>query len=164
MKRAACCCVLFLLTGTAYGQADEPLLEELRQLNATMKQIASTLSNNEEHQRLQLLMKRVEMTSARLLTHEREVQVLVDDQNAVREQKRRLSDQLALLREQSIRDVTVSQELELPMKQLTAELQAANDRLESLSRRLLEAEARAAEQAAEVRAWETHLDRELRKQ
>jgi chromosome segregation ATPase len=162
MMRVTFCGVLLLLAVPAYGQTDGAILDELRALNGTMKEIATSLSRNAEHQRLQLLIKRLEMMSARQLSHDRTVQTLAEERRNVSEHRRRTADALAILEEQSSRGVMQAEEAETGIKQLRAELKSADERLESISSRLSAAEAVAREQAEEVRGWEAYLDRELR--
>ena len=155
-----------LLGGSAEApgaKASPDLSTELVKLNKAVREIADLLAKQAEGQKLDLLMKRIEMTSSKVAQLEQRVRGIHAERDGAEEEARQLEMQTRQAQDamSAQTDETRRTELSTSLERLDAAVKRATARGDSLSQELVEVENQLAAQRRELAEWQRVVDRRL---
>lgn len=145
---------------------DQELVEEVRKLNGTLERMGILLEDFLDRQRVDMLMKRIEIKSRRLAPMEEELR-------QVRTRRESLQEEVKMIRMELERfegdaedpdnpDREASKELARQMRaQLEPRAEMVQDSIGDLDLRIVEMETAILSRRDEIQAWEELVDKEL---
>jgi chromosome segregation ATPase len=147
----------------ASGSEAAQVLDQLTEINLTLKRIADSLEGQLDGQRLDLMLKRLEVSERRVAALQEQVQKgqasrsLLEDQKARAElQLSEMADRLAAgkLELSDTEAETVVTQMELDLEQLSSRISELDRKIAGLENELTRAR-------EEIRDWQDYVDREL---
>ncbi|HEX9670215.1 MAG TPA: hypothetical protein VGC93_12120 [Thermoanaerobaculia bacterium] len=140
----------------------EPVVEELAKLNATLREIAGLMKKQEELQRVDLLIKRVQMTAGQLTDAERQLKTAESELRSLDHEKGELEGRLAMLSASDGKAEDLSPEQsEVIVARIDEELKRVRQRSSELRGEVEELRNRIAAREHELRDWQAVIDRRL---
>jgi hypothetical protein len=159
---------VLLVAGAALAQtpptpADGDVRAELAKLNQAVREIAALLAKQTEGQKLELLMKRVELASSRAGASEARLRSLQSEKTNLEEERVQFEARTKEITErlESETSETARTEMEMFLRRSQAEGKRLAGRLQSVSQEVSELENLVASQREEAREWQRTLDRRL---
>lgn len=141
-----------------------PLPVQLERLNTSLERIVQLLERHAGGQRLELLMKRVELGTTRMAQAEEQLQRVRATKASIENEKLELEARLAQLAE-ALDAGTVSMSI-AAIEHYTGELdlkrRLLERRLQGVDGEIIDLEIQVRERRIEVQSWQDEIDRELR--
>jgi chromosome segregation ATPase len=136
---------------------------ELAKLNKAVREIADALAKQAAGQKLDLLMKRIELSSSRIGEGEQRLRTLKSETAKAEDEKRKLETEIEMVQAhlESQPDQTRKPERDAFFARGEADLKRLASKLQSLAQETGEAEAALATQREELRQWQGFVDRAL---
>ena len=159
--------------GTAAAQEPPPadptvlLLQEVTELNTSMKEIADLLRQAVDRQQTALLLQRLQLKSRGVAPLEEGLRRARSEQEGVATSLAQLEQHLEFLeerrRDQEERQGLVAEDSDLKMeeRQMTLELNLLEEKLSMLNQRIFDLENDLLNRQSEIRDWEDYLDDQL---
>lgn len=148
---------------TVPSTPDGDLPAELARLTKSVREIADLLAKQTETQRLDLFMKRIELSSARVGQLEQSLRSLQSERTSLEEQSQGMELELQRLQAHAESGGTEvpHAELESATKRAEALRKRFGSRLQALGQEIAELEGRLSTQREELREWQRVVDRRL---
>jgi chromosome segregation ATPase len=167
-KRAVLLIAVLLAAAVAKGQTPPKeqggdLRSELTKLNKSVREIADLLAKQAEGQKLDLLMKRIELSSTRVGQMEQRLRSLQTERTDLEEQRQGMEMQLQELQasaESGASEVSRA-ELEAALGRAESHRKHFASRLQAVGQELTELEGRLSSQQEELRGWQRFVDKRL---
>ena len=169
-----------LLVGTALSlgstlpeasQETEPtepgaLLQEVSELNRSMKEIASLLRETLEHQQMNMLMKRLELKTRSLAPMEEELRRARSDHEGVSNNLKELQMHMQFveekIEEEELTAVDPSESTwQMQQRQVDLQIEVLQERLKGVEEKMYEMENDLISRRNEILDWEDYLDEHL---
>ena len=146
---------------TPSGTAD--ISGELAKLNQAVREIADLLAKQSEGQKLDLLMKRLDLASAKATQLEQRQRSLQAEKTSIEDQRNQIDGAIKEFQAQAQTQASESRRPELQAAVDRAEIQLKGfaSRLQSLSQEIAETETQLAAQREELKEWQRTIDRRL---
>jgi chromosome segregation ATPase len=143
--------------------AADDVAMELAKLNTTLREIVGLLRKQQESDELALLVKRVELSEARLAERERALKAAQSERRALDSERGHLEMRLEMLAAEVDRrgSEIPTAEVETMTKRIEADLRRLRQRSNEVANEVAGLENAVASQSAEVQAWQAALDRRL---
>jgi chromosome segregation ATPase len=165
-----CPTILALLVGVtaASGQSPEAKVSpdvstELAKLNKAVREIADLLAKQTKGQKVDLLMKRLELASSKIGQLEQRERSLQSEKTNAEDETNRIETELKLIQTQADTAASESQrpDLAATLARGEVELKRLADRIQSISQEIGDIENVLATQREELKGWQQVVDRTL---
>jgi chromosome segregation ATPase len=162
--------ILALLFGFTVASGQSPdakvsldLSTEIAKLNKAVREIADLLAKQTEGQKVELLMKRVELASSKLSQLEQRESSLQSEKMNIEDQAYRLVTEMKLIQDRVPASPDESQRLDLETTLARGEAEGKRlaDRVQSLSQQIGDVENQLTAQREELKTWQQVVDRSL---
>jgi len=139
------------------------VLDQLTQINQALKRIADSLEGQLDGQRLDLMLKRLEVSERRVAVLQEQVQEAQASRSLLEDQKARTELQLSEMADRiAAGDLELSDtEAETVVTQMELDLEQSSARIAELDRQLVGLENELTRARKEIRDWQNFVDREL---
>lgn len=170
MRQVGSVLIAVLLLGASPGSGQPPKTDEgpeisgeLAKLNIAVREIADLLAKQSEGQKLELLMKRLELASAKATQSEQRQRSLQSEKTKTEDEKQRTETTLRQIQYQADTQLSPDEKagLQAATERADVDLKRTTSRLQSLAQEIAEIDAALATQREELRDWQRVLDRGL---